>query len=233
MKKTTILCILILGMAGALAPVPAFADSLYSIMPPGNYFSPDKAVGRDEVVADPFTLSTGGTVSSAKLALNYLLGTNTPVDVYIETDNGGVPGSVVASLAQVGTITPQGGLVTFTCSGSGCTLEAGSYWLVAFEPDSLTSDFWNAPAYVTEVPPGVSYIPFGPNLYIPIGNIAINSTNSYTGPWTIENNDYLSAFEIDGTPGSSGPVVPEPSSIMLLGSGLAALAGLIKRKLMA
>jgi hypothetical protein len=39
------------------------------------------------------------------------------------------------------------------------------------------------------------------------------------------------AFTLDGS--GTGPVVPEPSSFLLLGSGLAGLAGLLKRKLKA
>jgi hypothetical protein len=227
MKKKAIFSILILGMAGALAALPAFADSLYTTLGPDDeYLGYFYTVGwlSQQVVADSFTLNTGGAVSGVQLALNYYsgytiptAGNDTPLDVYIETDNGGVPGSVVASLTQVGMVPTNTGnvLTTFTCSGAGCTLGAGSYWLVALEPDTGTLDFWYESPLLT-------------------GSRAWNETDSATGPWTDMGVGQMNAFEIDGTTSESGgPVVPEPSSFLLLGSGLACLAELIKRKLMA
>jgi hypothetical protein len=52
------------------------------------------------------------------------------------------------------------------------------------------------------------------------------NVNDYEG-FTGSNSETFSIL------GNTGPVVPEPSSFLLLGSGLAGLAGLLKRKLRA
>ena len=223
MKRTAILCVLVLGLVGLFAAVPAFADStvLYTTLGPGGSYSPNNLAGigwtSGSVIGGSFTLSTGATVGDAELALGYdtsgALG-NSAANVYIESDNGGEPGVIIASLTQVGMVPPlikstAGGLVTFDCSGAVCTLGAGSYWLVAVQPDTNTLDVW--------------YAAYGD----PRGNRAYGSYSSATGPWGVEN-DPITAFEID-----EATVTPELSSFLLLGSGLAGLAGLIKRKLMA
>jgi hypothetical protein len=91
-------------------------------------------------------------------------------------------------------------------------LAAGDYWLVAVETDYSTGQDWFTTAYgaTTNLAQGYSGIPTGLTV-IPDSN--------------------EEAFQIDGTPDAT--VTPEPSSFLLLGSGLAGLAGLIKRKLAA
>jgi len=147
----------------------------------------------------PFTTGAAASVSDAVLALGNYAGNNVPISVYIESNSGGVPGSVLANFDQVGTIPSHGGgsgLVTFTCA-SGCNLAGGTqYWLVALETDANTQQLWDG---VTGDPSGV---------------FAFNESGSATGPW-VQDGNYESAFQIDG------PTTPEPASVLLLGSGLA------------
>jgi len=221
-KKTAILSVLVFGLTGALAAIPAFASStLYTTLGPGGSYNASGyfGVGGNYLtVADPFSLGAAATVSDAVLALGNVTNSyyvnDDPVSVFIESDSGGSPGSVLASLTQVGTIPSigngfDGGLVTFTCSGSACNLGAGSYWLVALESDSHTFQAWD-------------YTYNSATSTIEASGIA-----SATGPWSSAPNNE-EAFEIDG---AGAPPVPEPSSFLLLASGLAGLAGMVKRKL--
>ena len=210
----------------ALTSRPATAGVLYSNLGPSNEF--DATAGfyvegtkyNGQTMATPFLLGAGATVGDAVLGLgNYGFSTgNIPLDLYIESDNSGLPGSVLATLTQVGTIPPftnggfpptyTSGLVTFTCA-SGCTLAAGSYWLVALEPDAGSLQVW-----------AFDYLDARTNY-------TFNALNSATGPWqqpTIL--DTAVAFRIDG----ADTTTPEPGSLILLASGLLGLAGLVRRR---
>jgi hypothetical protein len=191
----------------ALIPRPASADVLYSNLGPpgdqyygggyliGTYYNTYVSADENQAIADQFTLGAGGTVADAVLPLFDLNSADSPVDLYIESDNLGVPGSIMASLLQVGTIGESAGLVTFTCSGSPCQLAANTYWLVAAQPDPLSLQAWN-----------IQY-------QFAYGNVAYNNAGSATPPWNVYSG-WEAAFQIDGTTST----VPEPTSILLFAS---------------
>ena len=213
--------VMALLMGAIMCSVHAAAgDILYTTLGPGgaydgtNGYFVDGVNYFNTVVANQFTLGSGATVADAMLALGNFQGNNNPVTVYIESNNGGVPGSIIATLTQNGAILPWGngnggGLVTFNCSGAGCALGAGSYWLVAQEQDANTQQVWDF-AYQDA-----------------LGNIAFNESGSATGPW-ISTFDTENAFQIDGvTP------VPEPAALLVLIPGLLGAAYGLRRKLLA
>jgi hypothetical protein len=216
MRKARTIAVSLLSLICFLAAVPAWADPtvLYTTLGPGGSFGTyayavDGSSYSNEVIANSFSLNSAAVVSDAQLAIYFALGENNPASVYIESDSGGSPGSILDSLIQVGAIQPYGvgnGLVTYDCSGAGCNLASGTYWLVAAETnaDTLLGWYFNYAGTTT--------------------NQAFDSTGSPTGPWNFDSVTET-AFEIDG------PVIPEPSSFLLFSSGLLGLASLIRRKL--
>jgi len=197
----------------------AAGDMLYTTLGPGgqydgsNGYFVDGSNYYNTVTANMFTLGAAGTVADAVLALGNFLGNNGAVTLYIESNSGGMPGNIIATLSQSGTILPWGngnggGLVTFNCSGAQCALAAGSYWLVAWEQDPNTQQIWDY-AYQDNQ-----------------GNLAFNGSGSPTGPWG-SFFDTANAFQIDGVP------VPEPDTLLVLIPGLLSVGYGLRRKLLA
>ena len=79
----------------------------------------------------------------AVLALGFYRGNNSPINVYLEGDASGFPGSILDDLTQIGNIPPlPGGLITFDCTSCPLLQAGKEYWLVAVEPDANSDQTW-------------------------------------------------------------------------------------------
>ncbi len=216
LRRSGVIVMAIMMGAMLCSVTASAANVLYSTLGPSNEFDTgsgyfvDGSDFNNQVIANEFSLGAGATVGDAMLGIGNFAGGNSPVRVYIEYDDGGMPGSVASQLTQVGTIPPFGSssLTQFNCT-SGCNLAAGNYWLVAWEPDAGTEQAWNF-AYQDSA-----------------GNIAFNQVGDAFGSWIVADGITQEAFRIDG----AGTTTPEPGSLILFGSGLLGLAGLVRRRL--
>jgi len=193
----------------------ASADVFYTNLGPNgeydtkNGWDVDGSGYNNQVLAMPFIPSLNGPMTDAVLALSNYAGGNSPINLYLYTDNGGQPGSQLATLTQQGTIQPYssgGSLITFNCNGCGTINLGTQYWLVAWEQDPNTQQLWMW-----------DYRDGG-------GNFAFNRLGSIDGPWTIYNGEF-GGFRVDGTATS-----PEPGTLALLGSALFAAASCFCRR---
>ncbi|HEV2578219.1 MAG TPA: choice-of-anchor R domain-containing protein [Acidobacteriaceae bacterium] len=173
-----------------------------------------------QVDAFSFAPSETATVTGADLALALVpppgtVQTLTPLTVYIESNSGGTPGAILATLTQNGSYAyyPTTTVVNFNCSGSCATLDAGStYWLVAQQTDSANTTGW--------------LYSFGDT-----GTWYYNELGSATGPWTAATQgDNFSAFDVTGTPTNSVSPVPEPGTLALLALGLVGVVAIERRR---
>jgi len=165
-----------------------------------------------EVNAFPFVPTQTALLTGADLALSGLQSPTTPLTVYIETNSGGTPGTILDTLTQSGSYSayPTTGVVNFTCSGSCTTLDAGTtYWIVGQQTDPANLAYW----MYSDSDTGTWYY---------------NYLNSATGPWTAADSNNISAFDVTGV--GAPPAVPEPASLALLGSGMVLVGFLEARR---
>ncbi len=188
-------------------------DILYTTLGPNGEYDTSSGYFVDgsnyynQVLSMSFSPSKTENLADAVLALGNYAGGNNPVSLYLQSDNGGMPGATLATLTQQGTIQPftsGGSLITFTCSGCGQITAGTPYWLTAWEQDPNTEQAWMY-AYQDQT-----------------GNLAFNQVGSINGPWSLYSGT-VSGFQVDGS-------VPEPGTLIMLGSGIVAAAAGLRRK---
>jgi hypothetical protein len=219
MRKLSLITIVAMLTLLFCAVGASATDVLYtSLGPNGEYdtgsgYFVDGSNYFNQVLAYPFNPSLSEQVVDVVLALGNYAGGNSPINLYLETDDGlNEPGSIMATFTQQGTIQPfanGGSLITFNnCTGN-CSVDTNSqYWIVAQEQDPNTEQAWFF-AYQDGQ-----------------GHGAFNQLGSATGPWS-QYDGTIAGFRVDGMAGG----VPEPGTLIMLGSGVLAAAAGIRRKL--
>ena len=221
------LAVLFLSLVAAMGSIPALADStLYDNTGPTSYGNNSSngafTINQGLEVADSFTLASNSTLTGVNLiAWLSPSDTMTNVDWLITTSafGGTTEGSGTASVTGSYLKTVQNGgydLDQVSFSLPDLSLTAGTYYLQL--QNAVTGDghtvYWDDSNGLSDaVGAGDGASPSDLN-----GVVNTVGTNSET-------------FQIIGNADAS--VTPEPSSFLLLGSGLLGLAGLVKRKLMA
>ena len=231
MNPRLLVSVLLLCLVLALS-ASSFADTLYNNLEAGNVASYPGPLGLGYgyyclgtgscassywIDAISFTPSETAALTDIGITLAYVSGQNSAT-IQLLSDSGGLPGSVMESWTannlptfQLFTPVPA----TFVSSNSNPILDAGQeYWVAVIA--GTPSDKANLLAWKVSQP--LTLTPF--------------ATSQDGGPYAIVPNPAAGGdggFRVDGTAVTDDAPVPEPSSLLLLGTGMMALLGSRRR----
>jgi PEP-CTERM motif len=186
----------------ALAAIPAWADYSNGAI---NGTTDAWTINFGYVVSDTFTLGSAQTVTGVSFGVWEFPGdTMQTVDYTITSTENGTGVGQTANVTDKYISSNQFGYnVDLISFSSGIPLSAGTYWLNLYNATVASGD----PVYWDENS--------GPS----------SASESALGTIPSE------AFTISTSGGGTSGSTPEPSSIMLFGSGILGLAGVLRRKL--
>jgi hypothetical protein len=195
----------------------ARADTvIFSNFGPGMSFNPNSGLvvsgsgdSSPQVVAQGFTSTGNFNFSSAQLAFRRSTGSG-PIQILLETDAGGMPGTIIESLNLNMAASPFASVVTVNSMLQPLLQSGVNYWLVAYAPADTFAAWCDSVGDVSTA-----------------DNFAINHIPSPTGPWISDLPGYIrSAFQINGEVAST----PEPSALLLFGTSLTAAAAALRKR---
>ena len=185
------------------------ASTIFTNYGPGGTYLAGNGLGTSSPTASSFTPTMDALLTSISLALEKN-GPTQFANIYLMADSGGVPGIVLESFLNVAVtsefdvITSPPVTVTSTLMPA---LSAGTlYWVGVQQAAGSTNVFWDQ------------------NSTGDTGRAF--STGTIAGPWTATPLNLAGAFSVDG----QAAAVPEPGSLLLLGSGAAGLVVRLRRR---
>ncbi len=199
LKSIPVLLVLFL-LAGA---APLGAGIVYSNFGPGDSYNSGAGwtIGHPDLRMDQghaFTPVSSFTLGQIDFALGLASGTN-QAELWLMSDAGGEPGSVIESFSFTGTMGAFGDLnppLSATSVLQPELLAGVQYWIIASAPVEDTWAAWNLNDQ---------------------GATGLHASRQFGGAWALTSDDALGAFRIQDA------AIPEPGTFLLLLGGLGLL----------